>query len=245
MKKMLALTLALALCLSLTACTFKVSVPSLDNKETTAATEPKTEAPATEAPSTEAPETEAPTEGEETVSIHGTVEGNTYTNKTLNVKFTVPDGWSFYTDEQIAEQNNQSAELFEGTDLAEAIKTAGQLVDMMAAKGDGSNANLVIQPAQAIMSTYTDKQIFELLEENYKAQFGSSGMEIKEYETVEMPALGEDRAALRMVIEMAGFQMTEYQIWLRDSEEYYGILTLTLLDEADAEPLVEGISSLN
>ena len=98
---------------------------------------------------------------------------------------------------------------------------------------------------KAIMSAYTDKQIFELLEENYKAQFSSSGMEIKEYEAVDIPALGEDKAALRMVIEMAGFEMTEYQIWLRDSEDYYGILTITLLDEADAETLVGGISSLN
>ena len=173
------------------------------------------------------------------------MEGNTYTNEVLNFKITLPEGWTFYTDEQIAEQNNQSIEMFEGTDIAETIKAAGQLIDMMAMRADGSNANLGIQPAQAAMNIYSDRQIFDLLETNYKAQFSSSGMEIKEYEAVDMPILGEDRAALRIVIEMSGIQMTEYQIWLRDNPDYYGVLTITALKGADAdtEALIAGITT--
>lgn len=236
MKKTLALILAVALCLSLTACVVNAPVPELPSSETPVSTQARTEPPATEAPTEEAG----------TPSLHGVVEGNTYTNELLNFRITLPEGWVFYTEEQIAAQNNISAELFEGSDIAETIKEAGQMVDMMAVKGDGSNANLVIQPAQAVMNVYTDKQIFDLLEPTYKAQFSSSGMEIKEYETVEMPVLGQDRAALRIVIEMSGIQMTEYQIWLRDNPDYYGVLTVTSTENtaSNTEALLEGVATI-
>ncbi len=234
MKKLFALTLALVLCLSLTACSGSLSLGR--------PTAPASEAPAQSTAPTE-PKTEAPTESAKPEGIHGIIEGNTYTNDALNFKFTLPEGWIYYTDEQMAAQNNLSVEMFKDTDTAEAIKTAGQLMDMMATKSDGSNVNLVIQPAQVQMSTFTDKQLFDLLQENYKAQFASSGLEIKEYGTVDLPALGKDRSALRMVIEMSGVEMIEHQIWLRDGTDCYGVLTITSLDGSGIEELISGIST--
>lgn len=235
MKRTLALILALVLCLSLTACVPVLPVPTTAQPETAAPTAAPTEA-ATEAPAT--------TEAQETALAHGIVEGNTYTNETLNFKFTVPEGWIFYTEDQIAAQNNLTVEMFEGTAAADALKQNGQLIDMMAAKLDGSNASLVIQPAQAMMAIYSDKQLFELLEETYKAQFKSSGLEIKEYEVVEMPALGTEKSALRLVLEMSGVEMTEYQVWLRDNPDYYGVLTITTMADTEPEALMEGISNI-
>ena len=218
----------------------------LDSKETatTAPTGAPTEAP-TEAPVTEAP-TEAPTEPAGSRLAHGTVDGNTYTNETLNIKFTIPEGWIFYTEEQIAAQTNFTMEMFEGTDAAEALRQAGQLIDMMASKGDGSNANLVIQESSSIMSLYSDKQLFELLKDTIAAQFENSGMEMATYEVLDLPALGEEHAALHLVIKMSGVEVSQYQIWLRDNPDYYGVLSVTSMDpEMEPQTLLDGLSRLH
>ena len=90
MKRLFALILALVLCLSLTACSGSLSLGR--------PTAPASEAPAQSAASTE-PKTEAPTESAKPEGIHGIIEGNTYTNDALNFKFTLPEGWIYYTDE--------------------------------------------------------------------------------------------------------------------------------------------------
>ncbi len=265
MKPVLTAFLALCLLLSLTACA-SLALPSTVVEPETKAQEtkaPETEAPApeteapTEAPAPEteapteapAPETEAPTEApteEPAVGLtHGTVEGNSYTNETLNIRFTLPKGWVFYTEEQIAAQNNITVDMFQGTDVAEALQTNGQLIDMVASTSDGSNTNLVIQPAQELLSFYTDKQLFELMRETITTQFESAGMELKEYEILDVPALGKDQAALRMVVTMSGIEMTQYQIWLRENPDYLGVLTVTSMTELDAESLFDGLSRLH
>ena len=265
MKPVLTAVLALCLLLSMTACA-DVALPNSDVAPETKAQEtkaPETEAPVPEteaptealAPETEAPTeapapetdtpTEAPTEEPAVGLTHGTVEGNSYINETLNIRLTLPEGWIFYTEEQIAAQNNITVDMFQGTDVAEALQTIGQFIDMVASTSDGSNTNLVIQPAQELLSLYTDKQLFELMQETISTQFESAGVELKEYEILDFPALGKDQAALRMVFTMAGIEMTQYQIWLRENPDYLAILSVTSATQLDAESFFDGLSRLH
>lgn len=242
MKKTLALILALTLCLSLAACVRSPAVPTAEAPASTAVP-PKTD---TEAPATEAPVTVAPTGAQEASLTHGTVDGNTYSNETLNIRFTVPEGWSFFTEEQIAAQNNLTVEMFEGTYAGEAVRQAGQLIDMVASKGDGSSANLVIQEAQALMTLYTDRQLFEIMQDTIKSQFENSGVELQTYEVLDLPAMGEDHAALHVVVNMSGFEVSQYQIWLRENPDYFGILSITSMDpELEPQTLLEGLARLH
>lgn len=264
MKKILAITMAAVIVFALfTGCSRGKTQPETSTSpaatekanptETEKATEPATTAEpvaSTAAPTsapTEAPtETPAPTEALEPKALtHGTVEGNTYVNESLNFKFTVPDDWTFYSKEQIVQQNNIAVEMFDGTSIADMIGASGQMLDMMAFGPDNSNVNLIIQPAQAIMAAFTDRQLFEMLEDSYKIQFQSAGMEIKEYEVIDVPSLGEDSVALRMLLVMSGIEMTEYQIWLRDNPDYCGVFTVTTLGKTETTSLLDGVSSVN
>ena len=261
MKRILALTLALCMLLALCACsgtpkTDKPTEAEAPKTEAPATEAPKTEAPATEAPETEAPETEAPeteapeTEAPETEApaaaiFHGTVEGDTYVNESLNLKITRPQGWIFFTDEQIAAQNNLTVEALEGTDISEALAKNGQMMDMFMQRADNSNANLIIQPSQPLMAGYSDEQLFQLMEETYRAQLAGTGMELTSYEIQSYQIFGEDKNVLRLGVTVMGTEMVEYQIWLRDLPEYYGILTLTLTDGSDPAEFFAGLSHLN
>ena len=273
MKQISALVLMICLLLSLAACSPKAEPARTEapQEESTAAPEtkapeteapeteaPETEAPETKAPETEAPETEAPeTEAPETKTpeteapadaprVHGTVDGDVYTNEVLDLRVTRPDGWIFYTEEQIAAQNSIAADLLtEGSQIAEQLRENGQMIDMVLQKADGSNMNLVIQPGNVFLSLYSDEQLFELLKETYQTQLTEAGMEVKSYETMPMQIFGEERTILHMDVEMFSIPFSEYVLWVRDNPEYCGILTLTLAGGEDPQEYFDLLSRIN
>lgn len=236
----------------------ETAVPETEAPETTASTEAPETTASTEVPVTsEEPETEPttattlpsderPTEPNAVSSIRGTfVEDDVYTNETLNLRVACPEGWIAYTDEQIALANNMSYEMFKDTDVGSLVKQAGQFMDMMMGEYTGSNLNLIIQPSNPLLVNYSDEQLFSLSAEMYKAQFKAAGMEIVTYEPVTKQVGGEDRTVLHIVLSISGVTADEYQIWLRNSSEYMGILTISLLGGTDPQPILDGVSTLN
>ena len=182
--------------------------------------------------------------GNEKVSIKGEIKDNIYENSYLNLRVPLPSGWVFYTEEQIAQANNMTAEVFEKTDIADAVKTAGQYMDMIMTNGVGNTLNLIIQPMDATLSFYSDEQLFTLMESTMKEQFASAGLTVDAYEPLTMKVGGEDRTVLHMVLGMSGYTFDEYQLWCRNGKEYLGIMTLSLMDSTDAQSVFDTITSL-
>ena len=254
MKKTLTLLLALCLLLSLAACGVKpIDAPATEAPKTEAPkteapkTEPATtEAPATVAPATEASATETPaTEAPIAEGIRGVVSEDAYENEMLDLRVALPEGWVFYTDEQIAQVNNITAETLAGSDVAELIGKNGQFIDMMMASAATNNINLMIQASQPMLSSYSDEQIFTLSEQNFKAQFQASGLSVSKYEPVTMQVGGEERTVLHLVLSINDAEMDEYQIWFRNDSDYMGVLTLAIADGSDPQPILDGITKLN
>lgn len=237
MRRALTLLLALCLLLCLAAC-------SEGGKPT-----PETNAPGTAAPETKAPETEAPvtqtTEGNEGPDIRGRIEGNDYINEYLDLRVTRPQGWIFFTEEQIALANNLSSDKFKDSDLAEVVSQAGQAMDMMMSDGFSGSVNLILQPTQPMLASYTEEQIFQLSEDVFKAQFTAAGWETKLYEPKTMQVGGEDKTVLHLEMSANGTEFDEYQCWFRDSEEYFGVLTIALPHGTDPQTILDNISRLN
>ena len=263
--------LLICLALSLCACDPQTGSSTLPKNETTQA--PKTEAPkttvpettaATSAPETQAPDTaavtteateiapsttvrpseERPTEPDVEASIRGTYVDDAYVNEVLKLRIAKPEWWISYSDEQIAQANNMSYEMFKETDVGDLVKKAGQLMDMMMSDVSGNNMNLIIQPSNALLNNYTDEQVFALSEETYKAQFKASGMELTTYEPLTMQVGGKDHTVLHLTLNVNGVEANEYQIWLRDSADYMGILTITIVTDIDPQPILDGITTL-
>lgn len=229
MRKIATLILALCLLLSLSACGGTAN-PS-----------------GTAAPSGTAVQTNTPgtTDAVQDSELRGTLETDAYVNSYLKLRIARPEGWTFYTEEQIAQVNNTTAELFEKTDIADMIAKSGQMMDMMVANAAGNSMNLIIQPNQAALASYSDEQVFQLSEQAMKAQFESAGMSISTFEPKTVQVGGQERTALHMVLSANGAEVDEYQLWFRDQDKYMGILTIALTDGSDPQPILDGITTQN
>lgn len=266
-----AILLLLSLLFCLTACGDKTN-PSETNAPVAPATQaPATQAPATEAPETQAPETSAPiatvvpTEGEPTetadaelpsneyptqppeveASLRGVQSDDAYVNEVLKLRIAKPEGWFFYTDEQIAAANNLTSQLLKDTDMADLMARNGQMIIMALQGPDGSSVNLVLQPKNALLDFYTDEQIFQMSQATVEAQLQSAGMEVQSYESVSMQVGGEERTVLSMELLIMSATVREYQIWFRDGEDYMGVVTLTLVDDSQLQSILDGITTLD
>lgn len=226
MKKIFALLLALCLLLSLAACGSS-SAPAA------ATDEPQT---ANDAPEAEAEEAQGP--------LRGSIVDGAYENAQLNLRIACPEGWFFYDDAQIAELNNATAELMSGTDVADFFTKNGQFMDAVLASPSGNSINLILQPSQELLDSYSDEQIFTMSEGTFKAQFASAGLELSVYEPLTMQVGGQERTVLHMILS-GDADVNEYQIWYRNSNACMGILTIALPDGSDVQPILDGITSLN
>ena len=225
MKRLSMILLALCLVLALVAC-------GAGNQTSSTANTPET---------TSAPETE----NVGTKEIRGKVEGDAYTNDYLNLCIERPQGWVFYTEDQIAEMNGFTTELFEETDIADIVAEAGQQTDMMMSDGGSNSLNLIIQPSQSALEKLTDEQIFQFSEKTVQDQLNAVGWTIDKYEAVTMQVGGEDRSVLHMAITANGVSFDEYQIWIRPSGDYMATLTLALQKDMDPQPVLDGIKNLH
>ena len=235
MKRLSMILLALCLMLALVAC-------GEGNQTSSTANTPETTSSTANTPeTTSAPETE----NVGTKEIRGKVEGDAYTNDYLNLSIERPQGWAFYTEDQIAEMNGFTTELFEETDIADIVAEAGQQTDMMMSDGGSNSLNLIIQPSQSTLETLTDEQIFQFSEKTVQDQLNAVGWTIDKYEAVTMQVGGEDRSVLHMAITANGVSFDEYQIWIRPSGDYMATLTLALQKDMDPQPVLDGIKNLH
>lgn len=95
----------------------------------------------------------APKDTEPELSM-GKTTGGTYKSDFLGISCTIPEGWVFYTDEQILEMNNLTNDYLD-KDVADALKNATLIYDMMAtnlAEGGSISINLEKLSALQILS---------------------------------------------------------------------------------------------
>ena len=135
MKKILSCLLVIIMLLSLCACG---SSGNSDDVRGEIVTEGKKD-DATEGNIIE--ETDAPTEKEFSL---GKATGDTYRNEFLGVSFTLPEGWEFYSEQQMMQMNNLVGEYMD-EDAAALLENANIVYDMMASdpiSGSSLNINL-------------------------------------------------------------------------------------------------------
>lgn len=166
MKKLLAILLALTLCLVFTACGDKndadkesdssnltttsteesSSLPTSSNDVASVSSKTENKPTSTTTPS-KTTTTSKPTSSTQTYTElrFGTTTGNKYQNSTIGLGFTAPSGWVFYTKEQIAEINQLTAEVMNNAKVNELLTNTNVLYDMMASDALGNSVNVIFE----------------------------------------------------------------------------------------------------
>ncbi len=99
----------------------------------------------------------------------GTIEENVYNNADLDITFTKPSNWYFYTDEQISEITKISVEEILNENQYDPEKMT-YVLDFMAGDEQGNNVNLSIESLNFLGKTMTVEKYIENLKENLNAQ---------------------------------------------------------------------------
>ncbi|MBE6636059.1 MAG: hypothetical protein E7617_07705 [Ruminococcaceae bacterium] len=119
----------------------------------------------------------------------GTIDGNVYMNDVLQIKFTKPESWVYYTDAEIADLVDISVEMLEG-DFEYAIENNVSVYDMMVAD-TSTNTNINVG-YENLRKTFSSNITVEQYIEALKNQMGQvSSMTVTFPDTYDTVMLGK------------------------------------------------------
>ena len=166
---------------------------------------------------------------EETINIsRGTIEGEVYTNASLGIKFTMPDGWRYYTDAEVASLVNMSADKILGENFKNALKNSPTVFDMMAVDPiTGNNIQVLYENlSKTAYADITVEQYLEILERQLKSVSGMTVTFPDTYETAKLGNTEFTRVVCKTV--MYGVSMTQvYYLYKLDGFMCSVIATIT------------------
>lgn len=177
------------------------------------------------------PELEDSAEVETVEELLGTTQDGVYTNEFLGIGCQIPEDWTYYTEEEIAEQNRSVLEALsdlemEGVDL-EALE-GRELMDMFALDAIGNNVSVSISKMSVFEAlALTAEDLVEAAEEGVLALY--QGMELTDTTTAieTYNAFGEDRPVLRITVPMEeGLNMYQTILIIKEGL-YYGTINVT------------------
>jgi len=185
-------------------------------------------------------ETAAPTENP--VSL-GRIEGGTYTNTYGGFGCTLDANWEFYSAEELQELPSNVQELFEDTELADAVSGADQIMDMKAENvNDLTTMNVLYNKLDAqsrlAYAMLSEKDIVDALMEQKDlmiSSYSQAGIEVSSMEEAEVEFLGEKHLAVRTVSTWDGVPYFTLQLFDYHAGRYSITLTFAsyLEDKTD------------
>ena len=139
----------------------------------------------------------------------GDTTGSTYTNDFLGISCTLPEGWVFYTDEQIKEQNNIT-ENYLDEEVIEQLKKASIVYDMIAKNmTDGSNINVTMEKLNADqIEDLNIKDILEAQIDTIKSTYANIGYTDVQVEYQKLTVDGKEFDSLKIHAKVQGLDFT-------------------------------------
>ncbi len=163
---------------------------------------------------------------ENIVMSRGTINGDVYANGVLEIKFTKPGSWVYYTDAEIADLVDMSVDMLQG-DFEYAIENNATVYDMMVADTiTNSNINIGYENLRKTFSSnITVDQYIEAL----KNQFSQvSSMTVTFPDTYDTVMLGETEFT-RVVCTTKVYTTTMTQVYyLRKVGTYMAFMIATI-----------------
>ena len=167
--------------------------------------------------------------GNKTEITRGKIEGNVYTNEVLNFKFTKPDSWMYYTDEEIAQSVNLSADMLKEDKFKDSLKDNASLFDMMVIDTlTGTNINMGYENlSKSFASNITVDQYIDVLKKQFADITAMTVVFPDKYETVK---LGENEfTKVECKTTMNGLDFTQVY-YIHKIDGYMCFFTVTIMN---------------
>lgn len=129
----------------------------------------------------------------------GDTTGSTYTNDFLGISCTLPEGWVFYTDEQMKELNNLVGDYMD-EEVAEQLKNATIIYDIIAQNTtDGSSINVTMEKLNVIQIVSLDvKKALEAQIDGIKSTYANIGYTDVQVEYQKLTVDGKEFDSLKI-----------------------------------------------
>lgn len=164
----------------------------------------------------------------------GEWNNNVYTNDFLGLKFNLPQGWSYSSNEEIAEMMNMSAELLNDDQKAAAeMAKLTSVYYVFAQDTSGNNVNI-----------FSEKQFTDITTENYinalKTQL--TALQSMSYEIVETSKekVGDiETDTLTVSVKVSGVELTQKYYIYKIDKYIVGIIATNLNGETGIDEIIE------
>ena len=168
----------------------------------------------------------------------------TYANEFFGVKLSLPEGFSFYDDAQMAELNKSVGELQTDEDIIKALDSGQAFFDMAAATASGATVNSVIAHASTPDVQAMDAAAYlEYAKASLGAQLSSAGAELKDAQvrTYKNDKTGDEFASMKVLFEMQGAPMYEELVCLK-ADDYFMTISATAQGKAELGKILENLA---
>ena len=177
----------------------------------------------------------------------GTIEGNAYANKFFGVEYTLPEGFGFYSADQLAEMNAAIGNTNEDQAVMEAYKGGTAFFDMAAASENNPNDSIVMQiadpdPEAAAMD---EAGYIEAAKDKMLEQLKAAGAAVKSAEpgTYTNQKTGDEFTAVKLAIELRGTPLCEEVICIKAGDCFMNV-TATTTGEAELDSVLSHLTRI-
>ena len=164
----------------------------------------------------------------------GTVSGNQYVSEFAGITFTAPEGWAYYSDDEIAELSGVSADLLADN---EKLKNAmlESLIDAMAADpATGNNVNFTFENLKITTGlAMTDQKYAEAARQTLIAGYEQMGAQVAVSEPAEFTLGGSTCRKLVAEVTLNGVSLRQY-CYIRKVGGWALSIAVTSMDGTDA-----------
>ena len=171
----------------------------------------------------------------------GTVSGKKYESEFIGIGYTLPEGWSFYTDEEIKEMNNFVEDKAD-QDYLDLLKNATVIYDMAAASPSQTD-NVIVTLEKKPNAQLNKLDLAQTLEASFnmsKSSLENMGYRNITHEVTTLTIDGETFTAMHITATLSGMTMNQTSIAIK-CNGYLAALAVTTFDEAGTAPLLENI----
>ncbi len=154
-----------------------------------------------------------------------------YKNEVLGLTFNLPSGWRFYTDEEIAQAMNVTAEMFKDEKLIESSKVTTVMDFMAIDPATGNNINLSIENLKASgNASMSVEKYAEISQKNIKEQLPDATYTFKDLTTAKLG--NTEYTFMEAECSYSGVKMTQY-MYLKKEGIHMVLITCTAVNGAD------------
>lgn len=160
-------------------------------------------------------------------SFIGTIQGQTYENKTIKLGFNAPSGWQYYSDEEIGQLNNLDSA---ADNLNDTLSEATAATIMVAADRTGySNVNITMTKLSSIsaLSVESSKDYADYLVDVLPQKLADTGFSVLSIDTFVLSVDGEDFAALEMSVGIDDTTVLYQRQLIKLTDKYIMAATIT------------------